>query len=284
VKSAIPVTSPSLGPRPGRRRSPTALESRVAGLPAPVLDEPVAAMPAWRRDYLQAVGGREDEIVATFLRLRSDIAVARQLDLRVTHVRRLIDARVPEAGVLRRARRRSSPLYSDGEMIIALRAAALDLPSPLGIECYRRWAQAGDDVRLWPSPEAIMLRFGGWRRALARSGLSANPHRGPRASYTYRDVVEAIAASWRELRGYPSVVRYTAWRAGRSDVPAAATARRFAKSWDDLLVAAYPLVYPVIGETDQGSCRTDRQAPSTLCTTRSISLIPMNGRIMPPRP
>jgi hypothetical protein len=137
-------------------------------------------------------------------------------------------------------------MYSDADLITALRVAALDLPSPLGIECYRRWAQTRDDGRSWPGPEVIMLRFGGWRRALARCGLCASPRRGPRAGYTFPEVVKAIATCWRELRGYPSVVRYTAWREGRPDTPAAATARRFAKSWDDLLVAAYPLVYPLV--------------------------------------
>lgn len=260
------------------------LEGHIARHSGLSLDELPATTPTWLRRYLEAVAGREDEIVAAFLRLHSDTAVARQLDLRVTHVRRLVDARVPEAGVLRRARRSSSPLYTDGELIMALRAASLDLPSPLGIECYRRWAQAGDDGCRWPSPEVIMLRFGGWRRALARGGLSASPRRGPHVGYTYPDVVAAIAVAWRELGGYPSVVRYTAWRAGRSDVPAAATARHFARSWDDLLVAAYPLVYPLTGASDQGLGEADPQAPSTLCTTRSISLIPTNGRIMPPSP
>jgi len=212
-----------------------------------MLDDVPPAMPSWRRRYLEAVTGREDEIIAAFLRLRGDRAVARQLHLRVTHVRRLVDARVPEAGVLRRARRASSPLYCDGELITALQAAARDLPSPLGIESYRRWVQTRADGRPRPSPEVIMLRFGGWRRALARCGLSASPRRGPRVGYTYPDVVQAIATCWRELHGYPSVVRYTAWRAGRSDAPAAATARRFVRSWDDLLVAAYPLVYPLVG-------------------------------------
>jgi hypothetical protein len=213
-----------------------------------VIDEAPATLPTWRRRYLEAVTGREDEIIAVFLRLRSDTAVARQLDLRATHVRRLIDARVPEARVLRRARRTSSQLYSERELVTSLRAAALDLPSPLGIETYRRWAQARADGHSRPSPEVIMLRFGGWRRALARSGLSANPRRGPQIGYTFPDVVQAIATCWRELHGYPSVVRYTAWRAGRPDMPAAATARRFARSWDDLLVAAYPLVYPLVDE------------------------------------
>ena len=102
-------------------------------------------------------------------------------------------------------------------------------------------------VTLAPGPEAIILRFAGWRRALVRAGLPSNARHGPHAAYDYATVVQAIAAAWREMRRYPSVVRYDAWRAGRSQFPVAATARRFARSWDDLLADAYPLVY-ALGE------------------------------------
>jgi hypothetical protein len=210
----------------------------------------IAVVPAGERRYLAAVTGREGEIVAAFLRLRSDAAVARQLDLKELHVRRLIDARVPEAGVLRRARRTSSPRYSDQEVVAALRAAARRLPSPMGQESYRHWAlDQSRNGRSWPGSQVAILRFGGWRKALAQAGLPANSTRGPQATYTRDDVVHAVAAAWRELGGYPSVVRYDAWRGGRPGLPTSTTARRFADSWDDLLVAAYPLVYGVsVGE------------------------------------
>ena len=61
--------------------------------------------------------------------------------------------------------------------------------------------------------------------------------------------MQAVAAAWREMARYPSVVRYDAWRGGRSQFPVAATARRFVRSWDDLLGDAYSLVYP-LGEPD----------------------------------
>jgi hypothetical protein len=125
----------------------------------------------------------------------------------------------------------------------ALRTAALDAPSPLSIESYSLWVQHADGKRRWPGSEAIKLRFAGWRRALGRANLPTNSRHGPQAGYRYADVVTAVAAAWRELGRYPSVTRYDAWRAGRAQLPVAATARRFVKSWDDILVAAYPLVY-----------------------------------------
>lgn len=209
----------------------------------PTARHDVQAVPLREQRHRQAVEGREDEIVATFLELRSDVATASALGLRTAHVRRLVDLRVPEARVLRRARRTTSSIYSDEDLLDALRAAALELVTPVAIEPYRAWALRDSDGRRHPGPEVIRLRFGGWRRALAQAGLPTNVRSGPRATYGPTDVVEAIAAAWRELGRYPSVVRYEAWRAGRPGVPSAAIARRATKSWDDLLAAAYPLVY-----------------------------------------
>ena len=213
-------------------------------------DRSSPVVPLWERRYRDAVGGREGEIVATFLELRSDAATARELGLRTAHVRRLVDRRVPEAGVLRRARRATPSVYADTDLLDALRAAARELPTPVAIEAYRRWASRNGNGHRLPGPEVIRLRFGGWRRALVRAGLSTHRRSGPRATYGHDDVVEAVAAAWRELGRYPSVVRYEAWRRGRPDLPSAAMARRATRSWDDLLAAAYPLVYPLAGRAD----------------------------------
>jgi AraC-like DNA-binding protein len=216
----------------------------------------VPAVPLWERRYRQAITGREPEIVAAFLRLHRDNAVAQELALHPRHVRRLVDAEVPEAGVLRRGRRNLTQTYSEEEMIRVLRRAALDVPSPMTIESYRAWAQFSGNGHRWPGPEVIKLRYGGWRNGLARAGLPTNSRYGPHARFAYPDVVAAVAAAWRDLGRYPSVMRFDAWRAGRRHLPAAATARRFARSWDDLLVAAYPLVYPV----GSGRARYERLA------------------------
>jgi hypothetical protein len=205
----------------------------------------IPAPPLWQRRYRPAITGFEAQVIAAFLRLRSDKAVAQELGLQVTKVRRFVDAEVPEADVLRRARRNLAQTYSDEEIIGALQDAALDVPSPMSIESYRLWAQYNGNRHRRPGPEVVKLRFGGWRKGLASAGLPTNARSGPPANFAYLDVIAAVADAWRELGRYPSIVRYDAWRAGRAQLPAAATARRFARSWDDLLVAAYPLVYPV---------------------------------------
>ena len=117
--------------------------------------------------------------------------------------------------------------------------------------------------------EVFKLRFGGWRQALARADLPTNSRSGPQASYRYEDVVVAVAAAWRELGRYPSVTRYDAWRAGRAQLPVAATARRFARSWDDLLVAAYPLVYPSVDSRAAGPRALDGALPDQHPARRS---------------
>ena len=219
----------------------------------------VPTVPVRERRYRREVAGREAQIVAAFLRLRSYRAVARQLGLRESDVRRLVVSAVPEAGVLSRARRTLGQTFTDAELLDALHRAALDAPSPMSIESYRRWANGADAERRRPGSEVFKLRFGGWRQALARAGLPTNSRSGPQASYRYEDVVAAVAAAWRELGSYPSVTRYDAWRAGRAQLPVAATARRFVGSWDDLLVAAYPLVYPPA----DGRHTTRQDAPLT---------------------
>jgi DNA-binding CsgD family transcriptional regulator len=204
----------------------------------------IPIVPVRERRYLAAVEGREAEVVAEFLRLRSDAAVARRLGLQEQHVRRLIDARVPEADVLRRKKRSHRPLYTDQELITALQEAALDLPSPMGYQAFKDWVAGRQRSGLpWPGPQVVLLRFGGWRRALVRAGLPVNRGGGPHATYDLQDVVAAIAAAWRELGRCPSVTGYEAWRARRPGLPAPATARHFGESWDDLVAAAYPLVY-----------------------------------------
>jgi hypothetical protein len=221
----------------------------------------VPLVPVWERRYRRAIAGRESQVIAAFMRLRDYRDVARQLGLREAHVQRLLNSAVPEAGVLGRTRRTLGRTYTDGELLDALRSAALDAPSPMSIESYRLWAQrAGADQRR-PGPEVFKLRFCSWRQALAQADLPTNSRSGPQASYRYEDVVAAVAAAWRELGSYPSVTRYDAWRAGRAQLPVAATARRLVRSWDDLLVAAHPLVYPSVDSGKIGPRALDGALP-----------------------
>jgi Homeodomain-like domain len=218
----------------------------------------IPAVPLDERRYLTAVRGHETEVIDAFLSLRADTAVALQLGLEERHVRRLVDATVPEANVLRRTRRRRRSRYTDADLIAALQEAARDLPSPMGYEAFNAWAAGRQRNGLpWPGPQVVSLRFGGWRRALTLAGLPANAAGGRQATYDRQGAINAVAAAWRELGRAPSVTGYETWRAGRSHLPSPATARRFATGWDDLLVACYPLVY---GSPD-GPQRLDDPAP-----------------------
>jgi hypothetical protein len=203
------------------------------------------------RRYETSVSGRESIIVRSFLRTLDDDVVALELGIDSRHVRRCVDEAIPDAGVLRRRRRHSTERYGEEELVAALQEAAGKLPSPLTVSAYRDWAGGRQhDGRPWPGPQAIMLRFGGWGRALTRAGLPANPPGGPSSQFDWEDAVEALASSWRELGRYPSVVRYDEWRAGKRDFPSSAAIRHHARSWDDLLFAAYPLVHGLEIEAD----------------------------------
>jgi transposase len=216
----------------------------------------IAIVPVRERRYRAAVKGRETEVVEAFLELRSDAAAARTLELDERHVRWLVDATVPEADVLRRKRRRHRPRHSDEELVATLRRAALDLPSPMGYHAFRDWGAAQTDGLLRPGPQVVALRFDGWRRALVRAGLPVNQAGGPHPTYSLDDVLGAVAAAWRDLGRAPSVAGYEAWRGARSGLPAPATARRLGESWDDLLAAAYPLVYgPGTARALRPTCR-----------------------------
>jgi len=200
--------------------------------------------PLRERRFLAAVTGRETEIAAAFVELRNDAAVAQRLGLLNGQVRRLIDATVPEADVLRRRGRNHQPRYSDAELIATLQRAALELSSPMGYQAFRIWAvgqqRHGSSC---PGPQVVVLRFAGWRNALAQAGLPVNRVGGPHSTYDLDSVLSAIAACWVDLGRAPSVTGYGTWRAARAGIASPATARRFGASWDDLLAAAYPLVY-----------------------------------------
>jgi hypothetical protein len=204
----------------------------------------VAVVPAPERRYPAAVAGRRAEIVARFLDLRSDAAVAAALGLPERYVRRLVDESVPEACVLRRRKRRRARDYSDQDLLAALDEASAELPSPMRYHAYRTWALArrAEGARR-PGPEVVLLRFGGWRPALERAGLPVAPSGGPAAAYDSADLVAAVVTAWRELGSSPSIATYDRWRVGRDGVPSSATVRRVGGSWDDVLSVAHAIVY-----------------------------------------
>lgn len=222
------------------------------------------------RLYSAAFPARAAEVEALFLQLRDDDAVARATGLDASLVRRLVDERIPDPDVLRRRPKRRLERYLDGELVACLRTAATEFTGPLAHSRYAEWSRgrALDEARPWPGPQGMMLRFGSWRNALARAGLPANPTGGPDPRFELSDAIDAIARAWAETGKPPTVEAYDGWRAGRNEFPASATARKFVEGWDELQLAAWPVVHgrrlPGVGSEEGGEAASEE---STLTAT-----------------
>jgi hypothetical protein len=188
--------------------------------------------------------------------LRSDEAVAVHTGIDVVSVHRFVNETVPDPDVLRRKRKSRADHYSDEEFVEALQVAARELANPMAHYAYAEWTRGRmlDDERPWPGPQGMMLRFGSWRRALARAGLPANPTGGPDPRFELSDAVDGMVEAWRALGRPPTVDAYDAWGAGRDAFPKSATARKFVDGWLELQLAAWPIVHgrqlPGIGSHD----------------------------------
>jgi hypothetical protein len=110
----------------------------------------------------------------------------------------------------------------------------------------------------------MMLRFGSWRNALARAGLQANPTAGPDPRFVLSDAIDAAARAWAETGSPPTVESYDNWRASRVEFPSSATARKFVEGWDELQLAAWPVVHgrrlPGVGSEE--SSAADSREPT----------------------
>jgi len=212
--------------------------------------------PLSERRFLTAVTGREQEIEALFLELRSDDAVAERAGIRPTFVTRVVGERIPDANVLRRRPRGRQDKYSDNELLGSLQEGARDLPSPMAGTAYADWAKDRtlDDGRPVPGPQAAMLRFGSWRAALTRAGLPSNPRSGAQPSYDLEDGINAVVSAWLDGGSPPTVASYETWRTSHPDHPSSATVRNLVNGWDELTLAAWPIVHgrplPGVGATE----------------------------------
>jgi hypothetical protein len=205
----------------------------------------VPSEPVGQRKYRAAFPARSTEVEDLFLELRDDRAVADVTGLPVSLVRRFVDENVPDPDVLRRKRRPRFEHFSDEEFLECLRTAAKELSSPMSHVAYAEWTRDRmlDDVRPWPGPQGMMLRFGGWRETLIRAGLPANQRFGPQRTFDLEDAVSAMVEAWRETGKPPTVTSYSRWRVGREDVPSDPTVRHLIDGWDNLRLAAWPIVH-----------------------------------------
>ena len=120
--------------------------------------------------------------------------------------------------------------YSEGELIAMLLEASVALGGILSKEAFEEYARGRtlDDGRGWPTAQTHMLRFGGWRRALVRAGLTANPS-SPIAGQTLFDkpqCIDAVRHVARQLKKIPTVSDYDDYaRESNGALPSAATIR-----------------------------------------------------------
>ena len=198
-----------------------------------------------QRMYEAAFPAHAREVEALFLQLRDDRAVAQRTGIDARLIRRFIDETVPDPDVLRRKRKTRSERYSDTELLWCLRVAAHELAAPMAYDAYTEWSRRRmlDATRPWPGPQGMILRFGCWRTVLTRAGLPAHATAGPDARFALADAVNAMVLAWREIARPPTIGEYDAWRAGRDEFPASATARKCVDGWDALQLLAWPVVH-----------------------------------------
>jgi hypothetical protein len=228
----------------------------------------IARTPRQERLQRSVATERGDELEALFLELRDDAAVASRTGVPAPLVRHIVDERIPDADVLRGARRRRGAIYRDEDLVRALQAAARELSTPFAHSTYANWSRGRTlaDGRPWPGPQAAMLRFGGWRAALARSGLPANPSAGPERRWDLQDGIDGVVTAWRELGHAPTVEEYDRWQVGRNAFPSSATVRQLVDSWIDVRLAAWSTIHgrqlPGIGASEVSDAQTALADPA----------------------
>lgn len=181
------------------------------------------------------------EVERLFYRLRDDAAVADQLGVAKKDVRRCVNQLVPDPWVLRRFPLTARDPYTDGEILRCLAEASDDLGGRLTELKYNQWAKRKHlpDGRPTPLHRIAVTRFGGWHEAVHRSRATAAHPRGER----FRAAIADVSRAWQELGRPPSTREYEEWRERQSGALSAASARRAAGGWNELLVGAWSSVH-----------------------------------------
>lgn len=175
-------------------------------------------------------------------RTASEVASALGVPLDVV---KRIDAGDPSYARTRRIARHKTyaPKYGDEDVLSCLREANAALGGVLTTAAYDAYARGRTlpDGRPWPTHQTAHLRFGSWRAALERAGLSANassPIAGRRI-FTDGHCIDAILEVERVLGHLPSVAEYERYAAAMAGVlPSAATVRNRFGGWRRALEAA----------------------------------------------
>ena len=199
---------------------------------------------ALRRDSEHALAPK---IVEFHTRLKDPRQVAEQLGVSQVTVRDVLKAaelvNPRPASSRRRKYGATQKRYSDEELLDCLKKASRALGGVLTTAAYAEFIQGRSlsGGRLWPSHQALQLRFGSWREALERAGLRANassPIAGQRI-FEAAHCVDAIRLVAREVRRAPTAAEYDdAARASGGALPSLATVRNRCGGWLDALRAA----------------------------------------------
>lgn len=186
-----------------------------------------------------------DEIFQLFMDHNGMPAIARQLNLSVNAVRRILHERIGEDGwsLAHRLRaatypNRTTPVFTDEAMLEFLRRAHAELD--LGDQPMKAVEDYDDVVRCrraigehWPKSVTILIRLGGWSNALAQAGLPHGKLRKAKRS-DYRPTEQVIADLFRcgdELGEIPSVKKYDAWAKANPGAVSEAGIRQRLGSW-----------------------------------------------------
>lgn len=128
--------------------------------------------------------------------------------------------------------------FSDEQMMDALRRAAAHAEGePLTAQAYNRHRDSAD-----PSVPSYNQRYGGWRNAVRRAGLTAG--QAIRAEYVQRfsdpQILDAVAAFLATSDGHTGHLAYDQWSRGHNDRPSGVLVRTRMKplGWREIVAAA----------------------------------------------
>ena len=130
--------------------------------------------------------------------------------------------------------------FTDEELISCLQFAARDIGGILTAGTFTEYGRPRTmpDGRAWPTDQAMVLRFGSWRAALAAADLPANPSTpiAGQSLFTDDDMLDAVRTLGRQLGKTPSVAEYDRWaRSLHGGVPSASTVRKRFGRWTEMI-------------------------------------------------
>ncbi|HEY1457235.1 MAG TPA: sigma factor-like helix-turn-helix DNA-binding protein [Solirubrobacteraceae bacterium] len=183
---------------------------------------------------------RSEEIVESFLRLKSPRLTARELEIAENTVRSVLREQLSSGEYRVIARKQPKQNYSDQELIAFLREASAAGPTVMTALAYGDYARSRRtaDGRPWPTHQTHHKRFGSWRGALMQAGLPAHAAtRAGRKRHFDADLcVQALRAVHDALGKVPSTTEYERYaHDSQGALPSSATVRNRCGTWNDAL-------------------------------------------------